>query len=142
MSEKPECPHKADGMCSCEPIKAKDPIHAIVHFLLNVRDAVWELDYEDLNKPEERRLCLAGVCGLCGGRLCFCMTPAENLTGEDFLAAAYSRLKGFHDLNGQRMDSEEFRKRFVRLFHEPDRPHVRQWLEKYEDTTDTKKKEV
>lgn len=136
MCEKRKCRHRAEDICSCPPVKnrEKDVLALLEHMASNMTDIRWELDYADLNRPEKRRLCRVGVCRVCGGVLCHEMDTSDTLAGDEFLTAVYRHLYQVHKAGGRPfMDSSEFRERFVQMFHEQDRPLIRQWLERPEN---------
>ena len=73
MCETSKCRNQAEGLCSCPPVKnrGENILALIEHVAANMTNIRWELDYTDINRSEKRRLCLVGVCRLCGGRLCY-----------------------------------------------------------------------
>lgn len=135
MSEKQRCKHDSADLCVCKPIEERDhdPIALLLHVSTNMEKAEWELDYTDINRPEKRRLCLVGVCRVCGGRLCHELDASDDLAGDDFLAAIYRHLYQFHNANGRYMSSREFREKFTLMFHEQDRTFIREWLARPEN---------
>ena len=136
MCEKSKCQHRAEGFCSCPPVKDRGEnfLALLEHMAVNMTDIHWELDYADLNHPEKRRLCRVGACRICGGVLCHEMDASDALAGDDFLAAVYRHLYQVHNASGRLfMGSSEFREQFVQMFHEQDRPLIRQWLERPEN---------
>lgn len=135
MCERRNCRHNAADLCTCMSVKdrAENILLLIRHVSTNMENVEWELDYTDLNRPEERRLCLVGACRVCGGRLCHEMDASDALAGDDFLAALYRHLYQVHNSDGRYMSSREFRERFVRLFHTQDQPFIQSWLERPEN---------
>ena len=136
MSEINKCRHGAEGLCSCPPVRNREGnfLALLEHMAVNMTDIRWELDYTDLSRPEKRRLCRVGTCRVCGGVLCHGVDAFDHLAGDDFLAAACRYLYQFHNAGGRTfMCSSEFRERFVQMFHEQDRPMIRQWLERPEN---------
>lgn len=131
MREKTVCPHRAEELCSCAPVKnkGKDISALAVHIAVNMTDIRWELEYTDIDRPEKRRLCRVGSCRICGGRLCHDVDTFDHLAGDDFLAAVYRHLYEIHNAGDNHMDREEFCLRFVEMFHEQDRPRIRKWLD-------------
>ncbi len=131
MREKTACPHRAEKLCSCAPVKnrGKDISALAVHVADNMADIRWELEYTDINRPEKRRLCRVGSCRICGGRLCHDVDAFDHLAGDDFLAAVYRHLYEIHNAGDNHMECSEFRLRFVEMFHEQDRPLIRKWLD-------------
>ena len=75
-----------------------------------------------------------GTCRVCGGVLCHEMDASDHLAGDGFLAAVYRHLYQVHHARGRDMTDAEFRRRFVELFHVQDRPAVRAWLERPENS--------
>lgn len=138
MCEKRTCSHHGEELCTCRPVKERDAdiISLISHVFTNMTDVMWELDYTDINRPEKRRLCLVGVCRVCGGRLCHEVDASDNLTGDDFLAAVYRHLCQVHNAGGRHMARQEFRERFARMFREQERPMIYEWLERLEKDTE------
>lgn len=136
MCDKSVCPHKAEELCSCRPLreKSEDILALVEHVAVNMTDIHWELEYTDINKAEERRLCRVGSCSVCGGRLCHEMDASDQLAGDDFLAAIYRHLYQLHNAGGNHMANAEFRRRFVELFHEQDRPFIHEWLKRPENS--------
>ena len=135
MCDKNVCPHKAEEMCACRPVREKneDVLALVEHVAVNMTDIRWELEYTDIDQPEKRRLCRVGTCRVCGGRLCHDMDASDQLAGDDFLAAIYRHLYQLHNAGGNHMANAEFRRRFVEMFHEQDRPFIREWLERPEN---------
>lgn len=135
MCEKRSCPHEADALCTCRALKerGKDIIGLLTHIRENMKDVEWELDYTDLSRPEKRRLCLVGKCRICGGRLCQELDASDKLAGDDFLAAIYRHLYQVHNARGRYMSRQEFRDRFIRMFHEADRAFICEWLDRPEN---------
>ena len=127
MCEKSKCRRRTEDLCSCPPVKNReDNLFALLeHMAVNMTDIRWELDYTDLNRPEKRRLCRVGTCRVCGGVLCHEMDASDHLAGDGFLAAAYRHLYQVHHARGRDMTDAEFRRRFVEMFHDQDRPVVR-----------------
>ena len=136
MCEKIKCRHQTEGLCSCPPVKnrGENLIALLEHMAVNMTGIRWELDYTDLSRPEKRRLCRVGTCRICGGVLCHEMDASDHLAGDDFLAAVYRHLYQIHHAKGRDMTEAEFRRRFVELFHVQDRPVVRAWLERPENS--------
>lgn len=136
MCEKSKCRHRTEGLCSCPPVKNREDnlLALLEHMAVNMTDVHWELDYTDLNRPEKRRLCRVGTCRVCGGVLCHEMDASDHLAGDGFLAAVYRHLYQVHHAGGRDMTDAEFRRRFVELFHVQDRPVVRAWLERPENS--------
>lgn len=132
------CPHKTDSMCSCRLAKLEglvidDPLEALIHMSMYLKDAVWELDYATLDDPGEYRLCVVGACQRCGGRLCMSVEKTGGLSGNDLLASMYRHLYQLNGKFGPRLAYSDFRERFVRLFHEQDRSFIQAWLERPEN---------
>ena len=69
MCGQKKCGHDAADMCSCGPIQEGEVVEMLQHLIVNMTNETWELDYKNLNRFENRRLCLVGVCRKCGGRL-------------------------------------------------------------------------
>ena len=136
MCEKSKCRRRTEDLCSCPPVKNReDNLFALLeHMAVNMTDIRWELDYTDLNRPEKRRLCRVGTCRVCGGVLCHEMDASDHLAGDGFLAAAYRHLYQVHHARGRDMTDAEFRRRFVEMFHDQDRPLIRAWLERQENS--------
>ena len=124
MCGEKKCGHDAAGLCSCGPVQEGEPVKMLQHLIANMTDETWELDYKDLNCPEDRRLCLVGVCAKCGGRLCVNIVWSNKLTGDDFVVDIYWRLRRLYHSDWQRVSDQEFWDRFIRLFHEQDHPFV------------------
>ena len=135
MCETSKCQHRAEDLCTCPPVKNREDnlLALLEHMAVNMTDIRWELDYTDLNRPEKRRLCRVGTCRVCGGVLCHEMDASDHLAGDGFLAAAYRHLYQVHHARGRDMTDAEFRRRFVEMFHDQDRPVVRAWLERPEN---------
>lgn len=135
MCETRLCPHEAETLCTCKAIKErdKDIIGLFIHIHENMKDVEWELDYTDLSRPEKRRLCLVGKCRVCGGRLCQELDASDELAGDDLLAAIYRHLYQIHNAGGRYMPRQEFRDRFIRMFHEADRAFICEWLDRPEN---------
>ncbi len=135
MCETRLCPHEAETLCTCKAIKErdKDIIGLFIHIHENMKDVEWELDYTDLSRPEKRRLCLVGKCRVCGGRLCQELDASDELAGDDLLAAIYRHLYQVHNAGGRYMPRQEFRDRFIRMFHEADRAFLCEWLDRPEN---------
>ncbi len=119
MCLKPECPHKGERMCSCEPIAGGSPRAKAIHMFQNITDFKMELDYKTLEAPAPYRFCVSGSCKMCGGRLCLSVDLPEYLCGDGFLAVLHYHMKRLH------MDTP---KRFAGLFREEDRPAAMDWL--------------
>ena len=136
MCEKSKCRHRTEGLCSCSPVKNREDnlLALLEHMAVNMTDVHWELDYTDLNRPEKRRLCRVGTCRVCGGVLCHELDASDPLTGDDFLAAVYRHLYQVHRARGRDMTDAQFRRQFVEIFHNQDRPVVRAWLERPENS--------
>ena len=136
MCEKNKCRHRAEGFCACPPVKIREEnfLTLLEHMAVNMMDIRWELDYTDLNHPEKRRLCRVGTCRVCGGVLCHELDASDPLTGDDFLAAVYRHLYQVHRARGRDMTDAQFRRQFVEIFHNQDRPVVRAWLERPENS--------
>lgn len=127
MSQKPECPHRGESMCSCAAIQSEDPLARVTHLFESIREPKAELSYTTLAAPHPYRLCMFGTCNVCGGRLCICLEGSGDPPGEDFLDAVYrqmDRVFGAH----LGMDPDALHRMFAELFHEEDRPAVRRWL--------------
>lgn len=136
MCEKAKCQRQAADLCSCPPVRnrAENVLTLIEHLAVNMTDIRWELDYTDLSRPERRRLCRVGACRVCGGVLCHELDASDHLAGDDFLAAVYRHLYQLHHAKGKDMTDAEFRRRFVEMFHDQDRPLIRAWLERPENS--------
>lgn len=127
MSQKPECPHRGDKMCSCEAIQLGDPITQITHLFGSIQEPKAELSYASLASPHPYRLCLSGVCKKCGRRLCISLGQPGDSSDDDFLAAVYRYLYQVFNTNFG-LEESCFRQMFTELFHEQDRPYIRYWL--------------
>ena len=136
MCEKVKCQRQAADLCSCPPVRnrAENVLALIEHLTVNMTDIRWELDYTDLERPEKRRLCRVGVCRVCGGVLCHELDASDHLAGDDFLVAVYQHLYQFHHARGRDMTDAEFRRRFVEMFHDQDKPLIRAGLERPENS--------
>ena len=128
MSQKPECPHRGEKMCSCAAIQSEDSLARITHLFGSIQEPKAELAYTTLASPRPYRLCLSGACGKCGGRLCINLNEPGDLSGDDFLTAVYRYLYQVFNANFDMWESR-FRQMFTELFHEQDRPYIRHWLE-------------
>ena len=96
----------------------------------NMVNAGWELEHTALEQPEQRRLCLVGVCQRCGGRLCLGLRITDGLDRNDLLAEIYRHMRQISHNFGLSRSSREM---FVELFHEEDQPFVREWLKRPEN---------
>ncbi len=121
MREKSKCPYTGDIMCSCDAITSGDAEAIAAHMFQNRSALKMELDYGTLEVPAPYRLCTAGICKVCGGRLCFSMNLPDYLYGDGLLAVVY------HHMNHLYPDGPN---QFTALFHEEDRPAARRWLER------------
>jgi len=134
-----KCKRSKADMCSCGPVQEGNVVKIVQHFVDNMIDETWELDYTDLNHPESRRLCLVGVCRQCGGRLCLDIGSSNGLAGSDFIVDTYQRLYQLYHSGWRHMPDQEFWERFIQLFHELDRPIVLDWTswleEQYKEET-------
>lgn len=135
MCDKKHCGRFHGDICSCAPIRNGDPFEMAVHLASHMSDVDWDLTYRDLEHIAPYRLCLIGKCAKCGGRLCVEQKPFDCASADDFLAAAYRHLYQFHQNMGQPLCREVFREKFVRMFHENDRPVVRGWLDRTENNS-------
>ena len=132
MCGEKKCNHDAADLCSCGPVQEGEVVKMFQHLIANMTAETWELGYKDLNCPDDRRLCLVGVCSKCGGRLCVNIVWSNKLVGSNFVADIYWRLRRLYHSDWQRVSDQEFWDRFIRLFHEQDQPFVsdqRTWLE-------------
>lgn len=134
MCEHRKCRHNAQQLCSCVALKKKDFLALAIHVYENMTDVQWELDYTDLFQAEPRRLCRVGVCRDCGGRLCHEVDASNNMAGDDFLSAIYRHLYQLDTPDGTQMTNRDFREKFVQMFHEQDRPFLREWLARPENS--------
>ena len=128
MCQKMNCPHGDRELCTCSPVKSKDMMELVLHVANNLTEPEWELEYTTLSQAETRRLCVAGVCRRCGGRLCHGIRVEDDLTDSDLLAALYRHLYQYHNSSGHHVENAAFRQRFQEMFHEADRPAVGVWL--------------
>ena len=84
------------------------------------------LDYHDLSKDHEIRLCQIGQCNKCGGQICIgtLIHPCDLL--DDTLARIYAeaskRWRWYHE-------DEAFDEEFVQLFRGRDQQVARLWLD-------------
>ena len=131
MCSKDNCPHYGDLMCSCLicGTSANEIIADLKHFHENILEAKWELEYTNLDNPENRRLCLVGTCRCCGNRLCTVIHITENLPKDDFLAEICRHVFLFSRNVGLSFSLQDFEKMFVALFHEEDQSYIWEWLE-------------
>lgn len=120
------CGHEQDRMCGC--IADMSTANQLIFIAGNIRDVQWELDYATLAEPEEMRLCIVGICGKCGDRLCYGIFLGGEATGDKLIESIYTYLALFHKLDGLQIDAGRFEDKFLRLFHEQDRPDVEKWL--------------
>ncbi len=121
MCQKPWCSHEADLMCSCEAMKTGCRQDMERHMVKNMGEFKLELFYGMLEDPAPYRLCMTGVCKVCGGRLCSSVELPDHLYGDGLLAVVYHHMKHLYpDDPGQ----------FTALFHEEDRPAVQRWLDR------------
>ncbi len=127
MCEKKECLEGKRELCSCEVFKSGDWPAFLSHVIENMQDMEWEFDYTTLTQPEPRRLCAAGTCRRCGGRLCSSIVLDDKASGEELLAMAFHQLY-LHERYMSCKNLLSFRKRFVNMFHEQDRAFVQDWL--------------
>lgn len=119
-----KCDHKNDAMCSCQALRSGGKEEIAAHFLTNLCGMKMELSYNTLAAPIHYRLCTAGTCKICGGRLCMSVEMPAHLTGDGFLAVVLH--------HAVRLELK-LPDPFVELFHEEDRPVVRRWLEGLEN---------
>lgn len=127
-----KCKRSKADMCSCGPVQEGNVVRIVQHLVDNMIDETWELDYTDLNHPEDRRLCLVGVCRKCGCWLCINIGGLDELIGNDFLVDTYRRLHELYHTGWRHMPKEEFWARFVQMLHEQDRPSAAEyktWLQ-------------
>lgn len=129
MCEKKKCLEGKRELCSCEVFKSDDWLALLSHAIENTRDMEWEFDYTTLSHPEPRRLCAAGTCRHCGGRLCSSIVLDDNVAGDELLAKAFHQLYQ-HERNMSCKDLLSFRERFVNMFHQKDRAFVQDWLKR------------
>ena len=132
MCEEKKCLKGKKKMCACEALKSEDILLLLLHVRENMQDMEWEFEYTTLSHPEPRRLCAAGSCRICGGRLCSSIELDDNATGDDLLAMAYRHLYRY-ERNMSCKNTESFRERFVGMFREQDRDFVREWLKRQEN---------
>ena len=52
------------------------------------------------------------------------------MTGETLIESVYTYIVLFHKLIGLKLPGEQFDADFCGLFHEPDHPTVKAWMEK------------
>lgn len=121
MCERPRCPYMADVMCSCDAITSGKAEAMTIYIFQNIIGLKMELSYGTLETPAPYRLCAAGVCKVCGGRLCVGVELPDHLQKDGFLAVVYYHMERL------RLDVPGL---FAGLFHEEDRPCVRRWLER------------
>lgn len=139
MCGRKKCGHDVADLCSCRPVQEGDTVKMFQHLIDNLTNETWELDYNDLSRSEDRRLCLVGVCSKCGGRLCLSISDSTGLLGNDFVIYTYQQLCHFYRCSCRHISNQEFWDRFIQLFHEQDRPLIsdwRTWLEEqYKEET-------
>ena len=128
MSKFVKCDHERDEMCMC--ISRMNTAQQLVFIAGNIRDVSWELDYATLAEPVEIRLCIVGICEKCGSRLCYGLFVGSETPVEKWVESVYTYITLFHKLEGQQMDARELDEKFLRLFHEQDRPAVTAWMKK------------
>lgn len=135
MCEKRVCLHEAESLCTCKPVmeRKKDIVGLLAHVRTNMKNVRWELDYTDIHLSEKRRLCLVGMCCICGGRLCYEVDASDVLAGDDFLVAVYRRLFQLYFVGEDCITLSEFRKRFAQMFHQQDQALIWEWLERPEN---------
>lgn len=126
MENNMNCGHEQDKMCIC--ISGMNTARQFIHIAGNIRNVIWELDYDTLTLPGSVRLCFVGVCARCGERLCYGLRVGEEKTGDDLIESIYTYLDLFHRLDGLQIPRERFDGDFLLLFHEQDRPQVEKWL--------------
>lgn len=129
MCEKKKCLEGKKELCSCEVFKSDDWLAFLSHVIENMQDMEWEFDYTTLSRPEPRRLCAAGTCRRCGGRLCSSIVLEDNASGEELLAMAFHQLYLYERYMSCK-NLLSFRGRFVNMFHEQDRDFVQDWLKR------------
>lgn len=127
MENNMNCGHEQDKMCSC--ISGMNTAKQLIHIAGNIRHVNWELDYGTLTSPDNIRLCVVGVCGKCGERLCCGLRVGEEKNGDDLIESIYTYLALFHRLVGLQIAQKRFDGDFLLLFHEQDRPAVMAWLD-------------
>lgn len=128
MCWKTECPHRGEKMCLCKAMQTNDSVTQITYLFDSIQEPKAELSYTSLAAPHPYRLCLSGVCGKCGRRLCISLEKPGDFSGDDFLAAVYQHLYQVFNANFG-MRTKDFRQMFMELFHEQDRPYIQHWLE-------------
>ena len=133
MCEKKKCLEEKKVLCSCEALKSEDIGVLLFHVAENMQDTEWEFDYTTLFCPEPRRLCVAGTCRRCGGRLCCSVELDETAYGDDLLAMAYRRLYQYDRNANHCQRPKPFQERFVDMFHKQDRAFIREWLDRPEN---------
>lgn len=126
MCQQLNCPHKGERMCSCVELDPSKRTKITAHFLKNLTGMKLELSYNTLLAPAPYRLCVAGTCGTCGGRLCVSAGMPAHLSGEGLLTMVLG-----HVIHLDLSSTDQF----VELFHEEDRPAARCWLESLTDTS-------
>lgn len=128
MDELRNCGHEQDEMCSC--IRSMNIARQYVFLAANIKEVSWEFDYDTLDKPGKARLCIVGICGQCGSRLCCGVRVGVEYAGDELLECIFTYLTLFHRLDGLQMEAGEFDRKILMLFHEEDQSAVKKWLDK------------
>lgn len=115
-----------DGLCQCVDWKNGTEADWIDHIMRDYEFDHLLLDYHDLEKDSEIRLCQIGSCNKCGGQICIgsALHPCELL--DDTMARIYAeaskRWRWYHE-------DENFDEAFIQLFRGRDQQVARLWLD-------------
>ena len=115
-----------EGLCRCVDWKNGTAADWIDHIMRDYKFDHLLLDYHDLEKDFEIRLCQIGGCNKCGGQICIgtVLRPSELL--DDTLARIYDeaskRWRWYRE-------DEGFDEVFVQLFRGRDQQVARLWLD-------------
>ena len=115
-----------ESLCQCVDWRDGTSADWIDHLMRDYKFDHLLLDYHDLTKDEEIRLCQIGRCNKCGGQICIgtVLHPCELL--DDTLARIYAeaskRWRWYHE-------DEAFDEEFVQLFRGRDQQVAKLWLD-------------
>lgn len=115
-----------EGLCQCVDWKNGTAADWIDHIMRDYEFDHLLLDYHDLEKDSEIRLCQIGSCNKCGGQICIgsALHPCELL--DDTMARIYAEAakwwRWYHE-------DENFDEAFIQLFRARDQQVARLWLD-------------
>lgn len=125
-----------EDCCECPDLTDPDFDVKVRHWSKNFEFQGWALNYATLeNRGPDSRLCWYGRCRACGKRLCSDMTLVTSRTVDCFLASVRRWVyEMWNHLGCPLLGSyKSFNEMLLTLFHEEDKPFIREWLARPEN---------